>query len=96
MTESQFQSWWPLHLRVAHGESLTPEERVSYDAAHHALDNDEQQKPLRTAQLAKAELQTLEVERTRLEQHRRQLDAQITALENRLSQSTRQLLGAEG
>ena len=96
MTEATFQSWWPLHLRVARGESLTPDEKGFYDATRHAFDTDEQHKPLRTAQLAKVELQRLEVERTWLEQHRRQLDTQIAALENRLSESTRQLLGAEG
>ncbi|MFM9962652.1 MAG: hypothetical protein ACKV2Q_15685 [Planctomycetaceae bacterium] len=89
MTESAYQSWWPLHLRVARGESLTPDEKSFYDATCQDFDSDEQQQPLRTAQLAKAKLQTLEVERTQLEQRRRQLDTQITALENRLSQSTR-------
>ena len=58
MTESTFQSWWPLHLRVARGESLSAEERSFYDATRLALDHDEQQQPLQTAQLAKAELQT--------------------------------------
>ncbi len=96
MTESIFQSWWPLHLRVARGESLTPEEKSFYDATRQDFDSDEQLQPLRTTQLAKAELQTLEIERSQLEQRRRQLDTQIAALENRLSQSTRQLLGAEG
>lgn len=96
MTESTFQSWWLLHLRVARGELLTDEEKALYDATRDAFDGDEQQKPLQTAQLAKVELQRLEIERSRLEQHRRQLDSQIAALESRLSLSTQQLLGAEG
>jgi hypothetical protein len=32
MDEPSYRAWWPLHLRVARGESLEGEERAAYEA----------------------------------------------------------------
>ncbi len=95
MDESAYQRWWRVHVRVARGEPLGREERELYEAARRELDETEILQPIDRARRARQELRALEAERGRLEQRRQQLDAEIAALESRLAQSTRQLLGAE-
>lgn len=95
MDEATYQQWWQLHVRTARGESLRRDEQTIYDAGRHELEQDEKLGHLENAKQARVELQTLERERRRLEQRRQQLDGEIAALEGRLEQPTRQLLGAE-
>ena len=95
MDDSTFKSWWQLHVRAARGESLTSDEHARYEAIRAVLENDEAYQPLRSANLAREEHRVLEIERSQLEQHRVRLDAEIAALEGRLGQQTRQLLGVE-
>ena len=95
MDEAAYQQWWQLHVRVARGESLSPEETSAYAAGRRDLDEDENLRSFEIAKQARQELQALDAERTRLEQRRRQLDAEISSLESRLGLQARQLLGAE-
>ena len=95
MDDSAFQPWWELHVRVARGDSLAPEEQAIYEATRVAHDHEEQRETLWNARQAKQELRELESECSRLEERRRQLDDEISSLEKRLGQPTRQLLGTE-
>jgi hypothetical protein len=96
MDESEFQRWWALHLQVARGRALGPEEKSFYDAGRHDVEADEKLQSLDSAKVARQELLALRAERTQSEQRRQQLDAEIAALEGRLDQETRELLGVEG
>lgn len=61
------QHWWELHLRVARGESLTPEERNLYEATLRQLDESERLPHLNDAKVARDNLHRHEAERARLE-----------------------------
>lgn len=95
MIESEYRHWWQLHVRVARGESLSPDERVAYEAGRRELEQAETLQPLEDARQSRNELRRLEAERARLEQQRRELDAQIAELESHLAPQARELLGAE-
>src|SRR5438309_3349899 len=41
MDEATYKAWWPLHLRNALGEPLTPKEREQYRAGKAQLDSEE-------------------------------------------------------
>ncbi len=93
MDASDYSLWWPLHLRFARGESLSPEEQRRYEVIRDELDRDDELQLLANAKHARTDLRQLEAERTELERRRHQLDSRIAALEDRLSGQTRQLLG---
>ncbi len=95
MDESAYQRWWQLHVRVARGETLHPEESELYDVGRRELEQAEVLRPIETARRARRELRALETEHRSLEQRRQQLDREIAALESRLPLAARQLLGAE-
>jgi hypothetical protein len=42
MDEQQYKAWWPLHLRVALGETLSDEEKRLYEAGRAELQAEEQ------------------------------------------------------
>jgi hypothetical protein len=96
MDQSTYQRWWPLHLRVARGETLAAEDQSFYDAQCKELDKAEilqvDQEAFRAAQ---ASLAALKAETARLQERSRQLDAEIEALQAALSKQKRQLLGVE-
>jgi hypothetical protein len=87
--------WWELHVRVARGDRLSPEQQAVYEATRRELEDDETLGPLQDAKQAREELRDLEVQRRRLEQRRQELDAEIAAVENTLAPQARELLGAE-
>lgn len=95
MDESASKRWWQLHVRVARGETLRPEESEFYDTGRRELEQDEALRPIETAREARRRLRALETERVRLENRRQQLDSEIAALESRLPLGARRLLGAE-
>jgi hypothetical protein len=95
MNGSANQRWWELHVRVARGERLSPEERAVYDAIRRELEESETLQPLQSAKEARDELRELELQRRRLEQRRQELDAEIAAVERALAPQARELLGAE-
>lgn len=95
MSDSAFQSWWELHLRVARGESLTDEESVAYDSGRQDLESGEESQLLLGAKHAREDLAAIEAEHSDLEQRRQALDAEIQKLESCMGQQTRRLLGVE-
>jgi cell division protein FtsB len=89
-----YQQWQSLHRRVVQGERLSAAEQAAYDAGCRELDAEEhldgnlaQLRELRTA-IAEAE-----TEQQSLRDRETELDARIAALEARLDERTRQLLG---
>jgi hypothetical protein len=90
-----YQRWWELHVRVARGDRLSPEDRAVYDTTRRELEDDETFKPLQSAKQARDELHELEVQHRCLEQRRQELDAEIAMIESALAPQARELLGAE-
>ena len=97
MDETAYRAWWPLHLRSARGEALTPEERATYESGLSAL-HEEEHTAGDTAALRdrRAQVSRLRADNTELSARRRQLDQEIAALEEALSLGTKQALGVEG
>lgn len=92
MDRSAYENWWRLHLRLARGDALTAEEQAVYDAGRTRLEGEEQYQEVLDAKRARDELTRLEREHVELENQRRKLDEEISHLESRLAESTRQLL----
>ncbi len=86
MDETTYREWWPLHVRVACGESLSEEEQRVYERGLKALHDEEvgsrDADKLRQARMAVREL---EQEHAELDARRRQLDDEILALERLIS-----------
>jgi hypothetical protein len=93
--QAAFQRWWEMHLRLARGHVLNAEERALYEAGRQELERDERLQELQTTKQARERLQALEAERSQLERRRLQLESEIAALEKKLDEGTRQLLGVE-
>lgn len=96
MDRAAYQQWWQLHLRVARGETLSPEETSAYHAALGKLEGDDRLREAASAREAREALTALVAGHERWEARRRQLDDEIAALESRLSDATREFLGAGG
>jgi hypothetical protein len=89
-------SWWELHLRQARGEALTTAEQQFYEAEMARLD--QQETPLGDAGALRglrASIGALAQENVELRQRLDQLAAEVRAIEQALSQRTRQLLGVQ-
>jgi cell division protein FtsB len=89
-----YQQWQFLHQRASLGECLNAAEQAEYEAGCRELDAEEildgslaRLRELRAA-IAKAE-----TEQQGLRERESELDARIAALEARLDERTRQLLG---
>ena len=96
MDRTTYQQWWQLHLRVARGGSLGPDEQTSYNAGRRELEREERLLETMEARESREQLAALETEHAALETQRQQLDAEIAELESRLRDQTRQYLGVEG
>jgi hypothetical protein len=100
MDEATHKKWWPLHYRVAKGETLSTEERAEYEAGLQQLyaEEEAQLAPRRIERMReeRKRREELEAERARLQAQYDALRAQIATLEARLSEPTRKLLGIEG
>ena len=94
MDEQAYGTWWPLHLRVARGEMLSAEEQALYVEGKRCLHEEEalEGSLIRLRQTRK-EIRTLEAERERLQERRRQLRERVTVLESALNEKTKQALG---
>ena len=92
------QQWWSLHLRVARGETLNPEEKAFYETTLRRLEAEEAglADPSELLRKGRTAITSLEAERAALEAQRSQLQTEIAALEALLGRRTRQLLGAQG
>ncbi len=96
MDQETYQHWWALHLRVARGEPLTPEERAAYDNGLAELDQRETMPRVgETARAMRATVAALAAEHAVLAARRQELDAEIARLEAALGKQARQLLGVE-
>jgi hypothetical protein len=94
MEEQTYREWWPLHLRVARGESLSEPERQAYEAGLHELQGEESAAPtVEALRGARSTVRALEAEHAELQTQQRALDIQIRRIERALSQPTRELLG---
>ena len=93
MDQTTYQPWWQLHLRVARGDSLSPDEQSSYHAGRRELEREERLLETEQAKQAREHLAALEAEHADLERRRQQLDAEIGRLESQLEDHTRQYLG---
>ena len=97
MDAQTYESWQALHRRVAAGEALTPAERVVYDAGCAELDRQERlDDGIARLRELRARISEAEAEQQRLREREAELDARVAALEARLDQQTRQLLGITG
>jgi hypothetical protein len=93
MDEPTYQAWWALHLRVARGETLDAEARADYEAGLKQLHQEESlEDGAASLRQARASVQAVEAEHTRLRARREQLDAEIAALEAMLDAGTREQL----
>jgi hypothetical protein len=95
LDSADYKKSWQLHVRVARGEQLSPDERVDYESALRNLDAGESLGALAEARQARYDMRSLEVEHSRLENRRRELEQEISNLESKLGEPTRQLLTAE-
>jgi predicted RNase H-like nuclease (RuvC/YqgF family) len=94
--QTTYRQWWQLHLRVARGDSLGPDEQSSYHAGRRELEREEmllETKETKEARETREHLVALEAEHADLERRRQQLDAEIGRLESQLEDHTRQFLG---
>ena len=100
MDEQTHQTWWPLHYRVAKGETLKEDEQALYESGLQKLyaEEEAQLAPIRVERMRKERerIEELEAERARLQTQYEILRAEIKALEARFSEPTRKLLGIEG
>jgi hypothetical protein len=93
MDEATYKTWWNLHLRVARGESLNPEETAAYERGLQALDREEMLDGNLTAlRLAREAVKQAEAGQTELRARRATLASEIATLEASLSTRTKQLL----
>jgi hypothetical protein len=94
MDAARYPAWWQLHLRAARGERLSPEEQAAYEAGARELDETETMPgALSRLRQARAAIAQAEAECVDLRRQRDALDAEMAALEARLSRQTRQALG---
>jgi hypothetical protein len=90
-----YQAWWPLHVRVAKGEALAPEERAAYEAGLHALEQAEELAPrdLTALRAMRQEAAEAEAVLAAVSVKRERLQAEVRALEAALPERMRRTLG---
>src|SRR5438067_12555449 len=94
MEEQTYKAWWPLHLRVAKGEELNPEERARYEAGLKQMYGEEKLDGSKAAlRVARQRVVELRAEYARLRSEYEALEAETAAREAQLSEPTWQLLG---
>ncbi len=93
MDEQAIQHWQSLHRRVPVGETLNAADQAAYEAGCHQMDAEEiLDGDLKRLRELRAKILQAEAEQ-QLRQQEADLDPRIAALEARLDQRTRQLLG---
>jgi hypothetical protein len=90
MDEQQYKTWWPLHLRVALGETLSAAEQSLYEAGRAALRREVAE--VRTLQ---TQLRELTARDRLLAQQEAALRQQAAQLEQRYLALTGEPLGSE-
>ncbi len=93
MTTWTEDDWHRLHLRVARGETLAPDEQAFYETELRRLHSEESYPgDMAAIRQLYAEIRQMEAEVQQLRERKAKLDAQIAALEMQLSEPTRQML----
>lgn len=96
MDQETYKRWWALHVRVALGESLQPEDQAFYETGQRELDEqDDLGGAAAAVQQTRNSLPALEAEIARLRAYNEKLNAEIAALEAALDKKSRQLLGVQ-
>jgi predicted nuclease with TOPRIM domain len=95
VNQAIYQQWWQIHVRVARGELLSPEEEILYEAGRQELEKDEQQREMNSVRELREKLSAMEREHGQLDERRQQLHREIAALEQQLPQHTQLVLGIE-
>jgi hypothetical protein len=89
--QATYQRWWLLHLRTARGEGLDAEEQTFHDTVRRQLEQEETlEGPSLGLHEARAAVVSLEKEHSALEARRRQIEAEIAALETALGKQSPQ------
>src|SRR5262249_59003802 len=92
MKENEYQIWWPLHLRVAKGETLSEEERHMYETGLAALESEE----LPILRSSSNDWRTWQQRWSELNQRTQQLARQEAALRYQAAQLEEQYLALTG
>jgi hypothetical protein len=96
MDQLIYDRWWPLHLRATRGEPLSDEERQFYLSWLERLQLSESSyAELGEVEAARQKVGQLEQQQASLRARRDELAFEISAVEEALSQRTRQLLDAK-
>jgi hypothetical protein len=82
MDEKTYKAWWQLHLRVARGETLKPDEKIQYDAGLSAL-NEEEKEQFRPEKLMALRQLRMQVEQ--LKATHAQLKDESSLLDNKIA-----------
>ena len=94
MDEATYRRWWPLHLRVAEGETLVAEEQAFYQTGLEQLHREEKLvEDVEGLRRMREEIAQLKADNLSLQALREQLEARAAALEAALSAKTRHLIG---
>ncbi len=94
MDAQTYQHWQALHRRVVTGEVLNATEQAAYEAGCRELDTEERlDGNLSQLRQVRARIAEAETDQQRLRERETELDARIAALEARLDERTRELLG---
>src|SRR5437879_3183953 len=97
MDKQTYDVWWHLHVSAASGEKLTPDETARYQAGMRELEATEELGPSFTElREARERALRLEPEYAARQTELHELEKQIAAEEERLSEPTRRLLGIRG
>ena len=94
MNEATYDYWQGLHRRVVSGQPLSEADQQVYEAGCQELDGEERlDGNLERLRALRAQIIQAKVEQQRLQAQEQEIDARIAAIESRLDQRTRELLG---
>ncbi|MCW3055250.1 MAG: hypothetical protein JWN14_4420 [Chthonomonadales bacterium] len=98
MDKQDYQDWWPLHLRLAKGETLNSDERTVYEACLRQLDIEEAESFQRGEDLEhlrdlRGRVLAAETEHQRLSKTYETMRAEMARFEALLDERTRHALG---
>ena len=97
MNEATHRQWWPLHIKYAKGEALTPEEQAAYEAGRDQLyANENLNGDVEDLKQLRAHILEMEAQLAQMMEQYRALKARAESLEDRLSEPVKNYLGVGG
>jgi hypothetical protein len=98
MDDKDYQSWWPLHLKIAKGETLNADELSVYEAGLQLLDTEEaktfrQAEELDHLRDLRRRVLAADSEHQQLSKQYDTMRTEMARLETLLDERTRQALG---